>query len=160
LIRRDIKLCFKCGGDPKPLSDFYAHPMMADGRLNKCKECTKKDVKQRYYLVHEERCAYERERWDRPSRRAQALSAQRRRRKRNPEKQAARNAVAHAIRDGRMSRRPCQSCGTTKKVQAHHNDYSKPLDVEWLCFRCHREVAHGQVTAELRKDDRWTLQKD
>ena len=39
------KTCFKCG-TVKSLTQFYRHPMMADGRLNKCKECTRKDTRQ------------------------------------------------------------------------------------------------------------------
>ena len=41
------KTCFKCGIE-KGIDDFYRHPQMSDGHVNKCKDCNKKDVKGNY----------------------------------------------------------------------------------------------------------------
>lgn len=56
----------------------------------------------------------------------------------DPHKRAARTAVAWEIRSGRMERRPCEKCGSGR-AQAHHDDYSRPLDVRWLCSKHHAE---------------------
>ena len=61
-------------------------------------------------------------------------------RRRHPEKAAARQAVARAVADGRLTRLPCAVCGS-EQVQGHHPDYTKPLDVAWLCSR-HHAAAH------------------
>jgi hypothetical protein len=55
----------------------------------------------------------------------------------------ARERVHHEIRQGRIVRQPCEVCGAPK-TQAHHADYSKPLEVRWLCHEHHREL-HNRV---------------
>jgi hypothetical protein len=37
---------------------------------------------------------------------------------------------------------PCETCGTDQCVQRHHDDYSRPLDIRWLCATCHQRE-HG-----------------
>lgn len=62
-------------------------------------------------------------------------------RKRYPEKRRAHAAVYEAVRSGRLVRLNCEQCGKTNS-QAHHDDYSKPLDVRWLCAECHETEHH------------------
>ena len=59
-------------------------------------------------------------------------------RARNREKTRAQNQLNYALRMGRMQRLPCEKCGSSEKVHAHHHDYSKPFDVRWLCYLCHK----------------------
>jgi hypothetical protein len=44
-----------------------------------------------------------------------------------------------AVRLGKLKRLPCEVCGAPE-TDGHHDDYSKPLDVRWLCRRHHAEV--------------------
>lgn len=137
------KVCFKCKQQKSPV-DFYKHPMMADGRLGKCKECTKKDVQENYRLRREQYSEYDAKRCQTPERKAQQRATIARARVRSPEKYRARQAVGRAVRSGKLRRMPCEVCGSLR-VQAHHHDYSKPLDVHWMCWRCHNDE-HGKVT--------------
>lgn len=56
-----------------------------------------------------------------------------------------RDAVKHEVLSGRMEKPlVCQKCGLEKKLDGHHEDYSKPLSVVWLCRKCHRLVHDGK----------------
>ena len=62
---------------------------------------------------------------------------------RYPERVAARKAVYDAVRAGRLVPDSCKVCGV-HTTTAHHSDYSKPLEVEWYCRKCHRELHDGK----------------
>jgi hypothetical protein len=61
---------------------------------------------------------------------------------RSPKKRAAHVAVERALTNGAMRRQPCETCGA-KPAEAHHDDYSKPLSVRWLC-RSHHQAWHRE----------------
>lgn len=58
---------------------------------------------------------------------------------RNRHKVRARRILRNAITFGRLTRKPCERCGRSRS-QAHHPDYARPLDVQWLCSLCHAAV--------------------
>lgn len=63
--------------------------------------------------------------------------------------QAARYAVKTAIRRGELTRQPCEKCGHVhphRRSHAHHEDYSRPLDVVWLCSMHHKQ-RHAEINA-------------
>ena len=56
-----------------------------------------------------------------------------------PEKLSSQRAVRLALESGALVRpSECSSCRATCKPDAHHDDYAQPLNVRWLCKRCHR----------------------
>lgn len=57
----------------------------------------------------------------------------------HPEIYRAHRRVRHEIRMGRMERKEnCEWCGASGRIEAAHRDYTKPLEVHWLCVSCHR----------------------
>lgn len=146
------KECFKCK-TVKPLSEFYKHKMMLDGHLNKCKECNKKDVRQNRADKIDYYRQYDKNRANKPDRVAARMEyaqteagkiAHRKGRElysiRYPYKKLATNAIRNAIRSGKLVRpKNCEVCNAEGKIHAHHDDYSKPYEVRWLCVKCHTQ---------------------
>lgn len=126
------KTCFKCERS-LPLSSFYRHAAMADGHLNKCKECAKRDVRENRKKKIDQYREYDRERGSR-----QSPENQREYRSRYPKKARALRMVAYHVRKGTLRPEPCEKCGK-ENTHAHHDDYDYPLNVRWLCAEHHRE---------------------
>jgi hypothetical protein len=55
--------------------------------------------------------------------------------------------VSAARKRGEVMARPCQVCGSEKAV-AHHEDYTRPLDLTWLC-RTHHQLRHSEINLAL-----------
>jgi hypothetical protein len=129
------KTCCGCG-ETKPLDEFYRFVHAKDGRTSRCKICRRVEEIQR--------------RRENPERAREIDRAYRRRNpekirernKRYPEKARARGFLTQMVYQGRIQKpERCEDCGklTEKhKLHGHHEDYSKPLDVDWLCDPCHR----------------------
>jgi hypothetical protein len=134
-----MKRCFKCRRS-LPLTEFYAHKQMADGHLNKCKACAKRDVRQ-HRAKNESVREYDRARAKTPERKAKMRETVVRWRQENPDGYRAHSVLGNAIQTGKITRQACEVCGSAR-THGHHRDYSKPLEVIWLCARCHHK-AHG-----------------
>jgi predicted anti-sigma-YlaC factor YlaD len=139
------KECFKCKA-VKPLKEFYKHQQMADGHLNKCKDCAKRDVSAHRENNLERVRQYDRERARDKARVKAAAEVTRLWRAADRRRGSAHSAVSRAIRSGALVRGPCVMCGDAKSV-GHHEDYDKPLEVVWLCQACH--VRHHQLKQRL-----------
>lgn len=136
------KTCFKCGLT-KDLSEFYVHPRMGDGHLNKCKECAKKDVHEREISPEGRKkiIAYEIARNKDPDRieKRKSYVLKMRAGEIGRMKHRARMKYMVALRQGRIIKQPCEVCGKLK-VEGHHTDYRSPLKVTWLCRKHHLEA--------------------
>ena len=145
-----MKVCRECKIE-KPFFDFYKHSEMTDGYINKCIECVKLRIKKYREENLEKIKAYDKMRANQSHRvKARKEYAKTERGKeakkrglknyqeRYPLRYAARIIVNNAIRDKRLEKKfECSICKSTEKIQGHHDDYTKPLEVRWLCQKCH-----------------------
>lgn len=132
------KTCRRCG-ELKSLSEYYKHSEMYDGYLNICKECTKKRVGKYREKNIESIRAYDRQRAKKPHRVKKSLEICKRSREKNPLYNSARLKASRAAKKGIIKKTGCIFCGRPDS-HGHHFDYTKPLDVVWLCPIHHRKV--------------------
>lgn len=132
-------LCSVCKVD-KDRSEFYNCWFTYGGFFRSCKNCDRLRNRnyrknypesvgrsnRRYYLKHKEREAERKKIYY----------------SNNKDKFKARRLAWWAIYRGELVRQSCEKCGK-EKTMAHHDDYSKPLDVRWLCSSCHVKHHRG-----------------
>lgn len=153
------KVCRGCGKE-LPIDQFYKHSQMVDGYLNYCKDCVKNRIKKhrkenqeyfREYDFYRNRTEKRRE-WKKKYikdnevgkkyRESKRIYLQNRRHTIDGYDKC-HNALDRAVLRKQIIRpNNCQVCGKKSKVMGHHCDYSKPLNVVWMCSTCHG-LYHG-----------------
>ena len=132
-----IITCRVCDAGKFP-DDFYKNHIRKGGSVGECKDCTKARVKARA-RTNPKVQEYDRARAKTPERRAKSREITARWRVENDAGYKAHTAVSNALRDGRLLKEACLFC-SADEVHAHHRDYAKPLDVIWLCPKCHHRL--------------------
>ena len=118
-----MKICYSCQKE-KPFDSFHKDSTKLSGYTGCCKVCKKEKDAQNYSYSEQEK--NRKNEW----------------RFKFPERKKAQGRVYTAIKSGRLVRLPCFVCGDN--AEAHHPDYSRPLDVVWLCSPHHKQ-AHNLV---------------
>jgi hypothetical protein len=147
-----MKKCWRCQ-QTKALDDFGPERREPDGRSRCCRMCKRERDAERsldpaVILARRERNRRARleGKW-----RARETAGARLRRPRYTVASAARQAVHLAVADGRLTKPAiCSECGgRERRIEAHHHDYTKPLEVVWLCSVCH---ANAHRLARARRE--------
>ncbi len=138
------KRCPHCN-TVKPRSEFHRNKAQPDGLQCWCKPCldeckrewccrnavAMREIGRRHYKRHAEEIRAKKVLYSRE----------------NPDKVAARMAIKNALRRGDIEREPCEECGQPD-AHAHHDDYSRHMDVRWLCPTHHNRL-HAEERSEM-----------
>ena len=166
-----MKICKECKIE-KPLSDYYALKTNKDGRAGKCKICTARRVRQNRKENIEYYRDYDRNRGDDPKRvearkiyagkvkndpvlKDRFLKSRKEWQERNLIKRAAHVIWGNYLRKNHVTALPCETCFNTHDLNAHHEDYTKPLDITWLCRKCHG-LRHREINELIRNGEDWS----
>ena len=145
-----MKTCPKCKTDKESLS-FHKSRSRKDGLKCWCKDCCRKyqqskagkEASRRYNQTkagkktkqRADQKHYQTEAGKETSRKSDCKQRQL-----HPERIKARKAIYNAIRLGRLIRPDhCEMCFIVCRPEGHHEDYSKQLEVDWLCTECHNK---------------------
>lgn len=151
-MQSNLLTCKKCSQE-KPVAQFAKDKRKPMGVTKVCVDCSR-EYKREWARGSESHKAKKRE--YRIAHRGMHATASKRYRAKNPEKvylsmkgwqsrntekRTAHITVGNAVRDGKLKKGHCEICGC-EETEAHHDDYSKPLQVRWLCHRHHISCEH------------------
>lgn len=136
-MKPNVKQC-KCGS----YGPFYKDKKRKDGLTFYCRVCCKKQWEE-YRLNNREKHRESSRSWyhqgdNKIKRRPSNLRHVKAYQSRWPEKKKAKEMLNDRVNRGKIKRDPCVECGNPK-TEGHHEDYSKPLEVIWLCTKHHME---------------------
>lgn len=135
-----MKKCLICK-ESKHEEFFYKDSSRKDGQSPRCKNCERlmlRERRQKHKAVFskKDRNYYQKHKEITLAKRKEDYVL-------NKNKIQARGLVKTAISNGKLKKMACEKCGD-RNVAAHHPDYSKPLEVVWLCPQCHMQLHHGK----------------
>ena len=137
-----LKRCSLCGTDRK-LFDFYKDKSKKSGVKSECNPCSR----ERSRAFHKTNPDYAKEnahkykgKYCKAKYKESNLASVVAYQERNPIKVKARLAVSKAVKEGTLDKPSlCEQCDSEASLDGHHDDYSKVLDVRWLCKPCHAD---------------------
>ena len=130
----DMKKCKTCR-EVKPVSEYYYNKRYK-GYFWECKACN--NIRRRDWSINNPEKA-----------RRQKRKLKRDYRTKYPGRYFANNKVGSTLRNGTLHRPDfCSCCNKACKPQAHHPNYNKPLEVQWLCEGCHKKF-HADIRVFL-----------
>ena len=134
-----MKICSSCNVD-KNLSEFGVRMASRDGLTASCKAC--QSIRDKARANDPDRVKARIEYAKTPRGKAAGYKAKLAWATRNTQKRKAHVIVGNAIRDGKIFKQPCENCGATNNIEAHHEDYSYPFLIKWFCTKCHSKHHH------------------
>ena len=134
-MKEKMLACSRCG-ETKSINGFGKNRSRPNGLSAYCAECMR-GTHRRWRQGNPDYYANYRRKYRRDNK-MKCSEAYMRNRLKYPEKVRAREIVSCEIRNNRLVPQPCEMCNKTPS-EGHHEDYSKPLDVKWLCREHHLE---------------------
>ena len=122
-------------------SEFTKYHTPPDGLSYNCRGCSRKWGRNAYYRDHDK---------TKERKRKNGLLCYKKMKKLHPEKEKAQHALRYSVNSGKIKRLSCEVC-RDKKSHGHHPDYSKPLEVIWLC-QLHHAQEHRKLNKSLAGD--------